>query len=75
MQWRNWSRVMGCICALMALLLLPFTRPVILWLLPLGSGVDDLVFFVLVFLAAVMLMIRAAPVKDKFKAFARWLSK
>lgn len=74
-EWRNWSRVMGCIFALMALLLLPFTRPIILWLLPLGSGVDDLVFFVLVFLAAVMLIIRTLPIKDKLKAFAHWISK
>ena len=75
MQWRNWSKVMSCICMMIALMLFPFTRPVILWLLPLGSGVDDLIFFVLVFLDAVLLLIRAAPVKDKLKAFARWISK
>ena len=74
-KWRNWSRVMICICVLMALLLFPFTRPIVLWLLPLGSGVDDLVFFVLVCLAVFLLLLRAAPVKDKLGAFCRWISK
>lgn len=73
--WRNWRTLMACVLGLICLMSIPFTRAVIVWMLPLGSGMDDLVFFALVLAAAVLLLIRAAPMKDKLKAFAHWISK
>lgn len=75
MSWRNWKAAMLSTVILILLFWIPFTRKVILFLLPLGSGVDDLVFFVLLIVAAFLLMLRAAPVRNKLHALAKWLSK
>ena len=53
----------------------PLSRSAILWILPLGSGVDDLIFLVLLFIAFVLLLIRVMPVKNKIKKLAEWLMK
>lgn len=47
----NWTRL-GVIAGLVSLALwIPFTRAVILFILPLGSGIDDLIFFAALFAA------------------------
>ena len=53
----------------------PWTRQMILFILPLGSGIDDLVFFVLLFLAGFVLLMRVIPVRDKVRKIAKWFSK
>lgn len=44
---------------------LPFTRSIILWVLPLGSGVDDLCFFGFFGFGVVMLVMRFLTSKIK----------
>lgn len=75
MKWRNWSLVMCGLLGLIALMLFPFTRRILLWILPLGSGMDDLVFFALLFLALVLVLVRVLPVENKLKALVRWFTK
>ena len=75
MSWRNWKAAMLSTVILILLFWFPFSRRVILFLLPLGSGIDDLVFFVLLIAAAVLIMIRAAPVRNKLHALAKWFTK
>lgn len=60
---------------LILLFWIPVTRSAILFVLPLGSGLDDLIFFVLLIIACVLLMMRAAPVRNKMHAIAKWFSK
>lgn len=75
MSWRNWKAAMLSTVILILLFWFPFSRRVLLFLLPLGSGIDDLVFFVLLIAAAVLIMIRAAPVRNKLHALAKWFTK
>lgn len=75
MSWRNWKAAMLSTVILILLFWIPFTRKIFLFLLPLGSGIDDLVFFVLLIIACVLLMMRAAPVQNKLHALAKWFTK
>lgn len=75
MRWGNWRKVMLVTSILILLFWIPVTRSAILFVLPLGSGLDDLIFFVLLILACVLLMMRAAPVRNKMHAITKWFSK
>lgn len=75
MRWGNWKKVMIATSILILLFWIPVTRSAILFVLPLGSGLDDLIFFVLLIIACVLLMMRAAPVRNKMHAIAKWFSK
>jgi len=73
--WSNWKKIVLALCILILLMLFPITRRLIFLILPLGSGIDDLIFFILLFLLAVMLLLRTVPVKDKLAKLAKWLTK
>lgn len=73
--WSNWKKIVLTLCILILLMLFPITRRLIFLILPLGSGIDDLIFFILLFLLAVMLLLRTVPVKDKLAKLAKWLTK
>ena len=71
----NWSKIMIACLVLLLLLLNPFTRGLIMLILPLGSGVDDLIFLVVFFVAVVLLLIRILPVKNPIQKIAKWFLK
>lgn len=73
--WSNWKKLVLALCILILLMLFPITRRLMFLILPLGSGIDDLIFFILLFFLAVMLLLRAVPVKDKIAKLAKWLTK
>lgn len=73
----NWAKTMIALCLLMVLLINPLTRRVIFLILPLGSGVDDLVFLIVFFAAAVVALMRVLPVplRETLQKIADWFSK
>ena len=73
--FRNWKILMVSTIVAILLFWFPPTRAAILWVLPLGSGVDDFVFLCLLTLAFILLLIRVMPVKDKLKKIANWIMK
>ena len=58
MKINNWTKVVVILLSLILLMLVPFTRAALLFILPLGSGIDDLIFFILLFLLAVILLMK-----------------
>lgn len=72
---KNWQKVLVVLGVLIFVMANPLTRQLVLWILPLGSGIDDLVFFVLLLMAAAVILIRVFPVKDKSKRFVQWFFK
>lgn len=58
MKINNWTKIVIILLSLILLMLIPFTRAAVLFILPLGSGIDDLIFFILLFLLAVILLMK-----------------
>ena len=71
----NWQKAMLVVVALAVLMLIPITRALILFLLPLGSGIDDLIFFVLLACVGILLLIKAASRGNIIERIAKWLQK
>jgi len=71
----NWAKTMIVLCVLLLLLANPVTRQMILLILPLGSGIDDLIFFVVLAAIGFVLLLRVLPVRDKAHKIAKWFSK
>ena len=69
----NWTKSILALLGLALLFIMPFTRQIILFILPLGSGVDDLIFFVLLLLAFLVFLIRAN--KALIYKIREWLHK
>lgn len=74
-KWSNWRKTMIVLAVLLVLMLNPMTRQLILLILPMGSGVDDLVFFAIFFAVLVMLMMRTMAAKQLLKIIAEWFMK
>ena len=55
----NWAKIIWGLLIAALLLVTPFTRQIILIILPLGSGIDDLLFFVFLTLALLVFLIKA----------------
>lgn len=78
MRWKklsNWAKTMIALFACILAMAIPITRHVILWILPLGSGMDDLVFFALLFLFVIVALIRLADVETVMNKLKNWISK
>lgn len=58
MKINNWTKVVIILLSLILLMLIPFTRAALLFILPLGSGIDDLIFFILLILLAIVLLMK-----------------
>lgn len=71
----NWAKLFALMAAVLILLWIPFTRQLIVLILPLGSGIDDLVFFAVLAIVGALLLIRLIPVRDKASKLAKWLFK
>lgn len=71
----NWAKTMIVLCLLLVLMINPMTRQMIFLILPLGSGVDDLIFIILLFVTLTVFLIRGAQL-DKVKNWlVEWFSK
>lgn len=53
----NWFKLSGIFALIATLFVNPITRNIILFILPLGSGFDDLVEIVVIFIAIVVFLI------------------
>lgn len=71
----NWAKTLIVLCTAMLFMAIPFTRHLLLFILPLGSGVDDLIFFVLLFLAVTVFLIKAAGTEKVKNWLIKWFSK
>ena len=71
----NWAKTMLVLGALLLLMLFPPTRAVLLFVLPLGSGIDDLIFFILLFVFITVAMIKLAYVDAVVEKLRNWFSK
>lgn len=74
-KWSNWRKTMIVLVILLVLMLNPMTRQLIMLILPMGSGVDDLIFFAIFFAVLVMLLMRTMAVKQLMKMIAEWFMK
>lgn len=71
----NWAKTMIVLCLLLVLMINPLARQMIFLILPLGSGVDDLIFIILLFVTLTVFLIRGAQL-DKVKNWlVEWFSK
>lgn len=75
MKITNWWKALIAILILMWLFIFPPTRQVILFILPLGSGIDDLIFFMLLFVAVILVTLKVINIKEILEKVGHWLSK
>lgn len=71
----NWAKTIIVLLVLLLLMLFPPTRTVLIYMLPLGSGIDDLIFFILLFVLVVVSLIKLANVDDVVAKIRNWFSK
>lgn len=71
----NWAKTMIVLGLLLLLMLFPPTRAVLLFVLPLGSGIDDLIFFILLFVFGAVALIKLADVDTVVAKLRNWFSK
>lgn len=63
----NWAKTVIVLLVILFLMIFPPTRHFIMFLLPLGSGIDDLIFFIVLSILIAVLAIKFADtdrVKD-----------
>lgn len=78
MRWKrlsNWAKTMVVLGLMVIAMAIPITRKVLLFVLPLGSGIDDLIFFVLLMLFGTVALIKLADVEAVLEKLRRWFSK
>lgn len=75
MKLSNWAKTMIVLAVLLLLMLFPPTRAILLFILPLGSGIDDLIFFILLFVFIVVALIKLANVDAVVTKLRNWFSK
>lgn len=71
----NWAKTMIVLAVLLLLILFPPTRAILLFILPLGSGIDDLIFFVLLFVFGLVALLKLYDFKGVLTKIGSWLSK
>lgn len=70
----NWCKAVIVLAALLFLMIFPPTRSLVVFLLPLGSGIDDLIFFILVFATIMVVLFRLTDI-NVLKKIVRWFHK
>lgn len=71
----NWAKLLIIIGILCLLMLHPITRSVIMFILPLGSGIDDLIFFILLFAFLLILALKLVNFHELLVKLGKWLGK
>lgn len=62
------------LAALLFLMIFPPTHSLVVFLLPLGSGIDDLIFFILLFVTIMVVLFRLTDI-NVLKKIVRWFHK
>ena len=70
----NWCKAVIVLAALLFLMIFPPTRSLVVFLLPLGSGIDDLIFFILLFATIMVVLFRLTDI-NVLKKIVRWFHK
>lgn len=70
----NWCKAVIMLAALLFLMIFPPTRSLVVFLLPLGSGIDDLIFFILLFATIMVVLFRLTDI-NVLKKIIRWFHK
>lgn len=71
----NWAKLLIILGILCLLMLHPITRAVVMFVLPLGSGIDDLIFFILLFAFLIVLALKLVNFHELLVRLGKWLSK
>lgn len=78
MRWKrlsNWAKAMIVLGLMVLAMAIPITRKILLLILPLGSGIDDLIFFVLLFLFGTVALIKLSDVEAVLDKLRRWFAR
>lgn len=75
MKLSNWAKTMIVLAILLLLMLFQPTRAILFLILPLGSGIDDLIFFILLFVFGIVALLKLVNLKELLMRFGHWLSK
>lgn len=78
MRWKrlsNWAKAMIVLGLMVLAMAIPITRKILLLILPLGSGIDDLIFFVLLFLFGTVALFKLSDVEAVLDKLRRWFAK
>lgn len=70
----NWCKAVIVLAALLFLMIFPPTHSLVVFLLPLGSGIDDLIFFILLFVTIMVVLFRLTDI-NVLKKIVRWFHK
>lgn len=71
----NWAKLLIILGVLALFMLHPITRSIIMFILPLGSGIDDLIFFILLFAFLIVLALKLVNFHELLVRLGKWLSK
>lgn len=71
----NWAKLLIIIGILCLLMLHPITRSVVMFILPLGSGIDDLIFFILLFAFLLVFSLKLINFHELLVKIGKWLGK
>ena len=75
MKLSNWSKLLIILGILCLLMLHPMTRAIIMFILPLGSGIDDLIFFILLFTFLLVFSLKLINFHELLVKIGKWLGK
>lgn len=75
MKLSNWAKTMIVLAILLLLMLFQPTRAILMFILPLGSGIDDLIFFILLFVFGLVSLLKLYDFKAVLTKIGSWLSK
>lgn len=70
----NWCKAVIVLAALLFLMIFPPTRSLVVFLLPLGSGIDDLIFFILLFVTIMVVLFRLTDINVLKKMSAGFIN-
>lgn len=78
MRWKrlsNWAKTMIVLGLMVLAMAIPITRKILFLILPLGSGIDDLIFFILLFVFGIVVLIKLSDVESVLNKLRKWFSK
>ena len=71
----NWAKTTLIAAALLVAMLNPMVRSIVILILPLGSGIDDLIFVILALVVFMLLLMKVLTAKNPIKRLAEWFLK
>lgn len=71
----NWAKTTLIAAVLLVAMLNPMVRSIVILILPLGSGIDDLIFVILAFAVFTLLLMKLLTAKNPIRRIAEWFLK